>query len=90
VSAEPQADGFCESIASTVMTVLADAFQLDPAEVQPGCQLVTDYGASANDWIRLREGLEDAFKLTIRPHHMVQWTDVAAVVKYIKQRVEAS
>lgn len=86
--ASSQADGHASSsIAEQVTVAIADALNLELAEVLDGCSLVNDFGATRDDVQTLRFGLETRFGITIPRHALQGWSQVADVVRYISGRV---
>ena len=84
---QPQADGHADSLAFRVSTLIADALDVMPLGVLPGCVLRDDLGATDHDIDRLRRMVERQLKVYVPLPDAEQWREVADVVAYVERRL---
>ena len=84
---QPQADGHADSLAYRVSTLIADALDVMPLEVLPGCALRDDLGATDHDIDRLRRMVERQLRVYVPLPEAEAWREVADVVAYVQRRL---
>lgn len=84
---QPQADGHADSLAYRVTTLIADALDVMPLEVMPGCALRDDLGATEHDLDRLRRMVERQLGVYVPMPEAEAWRQVADVVAYVERRL---
>lgn len=83
---QPQADGHADSLAYRVSALIADALDVMPLEVMPGCALRDDLGATDHDIDRLRRMVARTFDCYVPLPDADAWRQVADVVTYVHRR----
>lgn len=83
---QPQADGHADSLAYRVSVLIADALDVMPLEVMPGCALRDDLGATEHDLDRLRRMVERQLGVYVPMPEAEAWRQVADVVAYVQRR----
>lgn len=84
-----QADGDPgPSRAQQIDAVIADALNVHPDEIMPGCRLIDDYGMVGTERRDLRYALADLFAIEIPRHAAEQWASVADIHGYLTQRLD--
>jgi acyl carrier protein len=74
-------------VAQRIIAALADYLKRDPASIELGHHLRDDLGLDSMAVIELLYKIEEAFDLQIPDQDLVGLTTVAAVAKYIEQRL---
>ena len=86
---QPQADGHADSLAYRVSALIADALDVMPLEVLPGCALRDDLGATDHNIDRLRRMIDRTLGCYVTKEDAAAWREVADVVGYVARRVGA-
>lgn len=84
---QPQADGHADTLTDRVTTLIADALDVMPLEVMPGCALRDDLGATEHDLDRLRRMVERQLGVYVPMPEAEAWRQVADVVAYVERRL---
>lgn len=74
-------------VTQKIIAALADYLKRDPASIAPTHHLREDLGLDSMAVIELLYKIEEAFDLQIPDQDLVGLTTVAAVAKYVEQRL---
>ncbi|ABW67887.1 acyl carrier protein [Desulfosudis oleivorans] len=75
------------SIEDKVKRILAERLEVDPSEIRPDAEFISDLGADSLDIVELLMSLEDEFDIEISDDEAEQIMTVKDAVEFITKRL---
>jgi acyl carrier protein len=78
-----------ELVTTNVISILAEHFCLDPAEVTPDKSIVEDFGADSLDHVEIVMEMEEFFDLEVPDEESIKWNKVQDIITCLHAQIQS-